>query len=410
MKVVEETLINSNNNTAIDSSVFTTFRNDGWTIAKTYYEIRKKKIISFDDYLWMSQFFGDYKLLEKDNVSWNNQMQDLLTFLGKNNIGYLDEEAFEKLISDKQFRGTFMNMFELAFAYVRQYQMNDIVREGLRTYRRPNYLPFKYYSDDFYLQWASGDPTSDTEAGEVAVIIGEKGGGKSDMAMLLSEIALRNNSILLTNINLNLPNVQTFSTFSEMLRNILINSSAEKRTFVVLDEAKVSGMRKKRAMAGETLNLEELLALTRKFGTSMIMIWHYDFEITTEVLQSASMIIHKYGSVIRPDLRDEAMFEFKGDTNQYYIKRIPRTTLPYNTKDPALFSMDIKLRDIIGMSTKLEKEGEQGRDFYVILIDYLNNLVNENATKLPEDTYHKQMVENESDIYGTSDKYATDDQ
>jgi len=362
---------------------------EGSKIAEMFWEIHHKTKLSFDDILWMSQFFGDYALIEGDKKSQVNQLFEILTKLqtyGK--VSHLNKDVIENLIdTNPTFVDEYMAAFELGFEWVRQHELHPYTREAMRAYHSPRSLSFSDYSDSFWLQWMGGkDVTDVSEGGGMGWMVGKRGSGKTDFTLLLGEIAIRNGMKFASNVGIESPNeeqrknIQYFGSFSELLRTVLENAMQGFRTYSVIDEMTVSGARKQRAQSRENLQLEEYQRLTRKFGAATIYIWHDDKDVTEDVKRMVSFVGTKYGSVLEPQLRSMGTFEFRERRGNpvFYVTDIPRSKLKFETNDIAPFTMDIPLRSILREAQELEKEKGRTKAFYQTLIDVIDERMNSN--------------------------------
>lgn len=348
----------------------------GTRIAQQYYFFLEKTHLDHTDLNWMSLFLGDYdrdRYSPQRGLSQGNSIIRILEITQKS--GGEPRRIDEYLNSNPSEVSMLRNLFRLDFTYVKDHLMDPYVRQTIQGFLKPQAESFDNYSDRFWMQWASGGTSELADAGEVGVLLGAKGSGKTSFALLMAEIFQRNGWSVISNIVTDSQNFQIFSTFSQMVRLILLNAMKNVRTFAMIDELKVGGMRRKRAMAGETMNMEDLSALTRKFGCSMLLIWHYDEDITTEVMKSASFIVTKHGNVRQPRLRGEMLVEFIGNkgSRPYLINRVPNTNLAYETSQISPFVTDIGIRDILKQVNEGEMEGEKGDSLIERIVKYIED-------------------------------------
>jgi hypothetical protein len=147
---------------------------------------------------------------------------------------------------------------------------------------------------------------------------------------------------------------------------------------IIFDEMTVAGVRKKKAMGGKSLSIDEFDRLTRKFYADSLYIWHYEREIPTDIRDSVNFLAHKFGGTTSSGVRRRktGMFTFIEGTNReiYYIKEIPNTTLHYITEDSAFFKMDIKMSSIVDRMQDIEQEYRNAADEFRMIRDVVREL------------------------------------
>ena len=398
--------------------------NDAYKIASRAWGILNRDTMTYEDVMWAITFiFGDYQPMKADPNSWRQYTLEYVELFKQNGIKFSRSELEKLIAEDENFVAKVKADFIQAFNYWLHNKVDDIMRGAITAYMRPQREKFSNFSEKFWMQWAGGD--GNAEAGETAIILGMKGSGKTDFALTLADIFLRNGWDLATNIKIAKPerpeitkdleriydgeverwleekpdefqewyelkkrydNVDRHyhyvTKFSDLLKRLAISAYSNKKTLVVLDELTVGGMRKQKTMSGKNLNMEELQRLTRKMNASMVFIWHYDKDITTDMQMTASAIIRKHGDVLHKDGRTDATVEYRfTKTPMYYeVTGIPPSPLVYETNDLAPFSTDISLSKVIDYITKAEQQSPD-RNLYKDMIDYIDEVVENEARK-----------------------------
>jgi len=164
-------------------------------------------------------------------------------------------------------------------------------------------------------------------------------------------------------------------SLSQLLKVLAMNADSGKKTFVIIDELAVAGVKRQRTMSGRNLNLEDFFRITRKLDASMVLIWHYPKDETLEVQLTQSFKVFKHGGVNSPNGRGNADITFKiGDSSEYYyVSDIPKTGLEYQTNDLAPFFMDIDLRELLDNIVVTEREHPESNIFRDI-IEFIDEL------------------------------------
>lgn len=352
---------------------YDSIRLDAHKIARKYWAIMHGSEVSYDEYMWIvSDIFGDYKVKSADPDSWHNFTTEHLDILRDNGV-QLTREGTGEILRDETYLSQLKEDFIVAWNYWLQNRVDPMMRGAIIAYTKEQSVRFDNYSDKFWSRWAGGE--GQASAGTTGIILGEKGSGKTDFALLLAEIFMRQGWNLITNIaiqsNIRYDYVRRFSS---MLRAMAMSADKKKKSIVIIDELSVAGMRKQRAQKGTTLNMEDLDRLTRKMDCSMILVWHYDKDITTELKSTASFLAHKEGNVKYEAGRKRATVEFKiTDLPEWhFISAIPSTTLQYHTNDVAPFSTDIKLSEVVDMVAELQEDPDS--NLFRAIVEYVDSL------------------------------------
>ena len=345
-------------------------RLEGTRIAEKSYNIIHSVKISIDDFWWMYSMFGDLRLYEAmGDKQGNREAQGVETLLDiKKDVGSLTPDSINKFLSNPVNIDKLKLRFFLAWhKRMDRNEFDPITKSAILAYSKRNFLPFYFFSDKFWLQWVF--------EGSTGVITGNKGSGKTDFGLLLCEIARRNGYGVVSNVRVEHEEYEKgyFTAFSEMLEKVINNALQSKKTLIFTDEMTVSGMRKKQAMRGTSLNLEQFEKLTRKFYATTMYIWHMDTEIPTEIFRSMNFEGHKNGSEGDKVGRTTGVFKFNygSSWNTYIIKGIPSAGLNYDTRDLAPFILDIKLEELIKVARTAEEEIKNNNDLLRAIRDYI---------------------------------------
>ena len=345
-------------------------RLEGTRIAEKYYNIMHSEKISIDDFLWMYSFFGDFRIYEAlGDKQGNREAQGIETLLDiKNSVGYFTPDSINEFLSNPVNISKLKERFLLAWhKRMDRNEFDPITKDAILAFSKRSFLPFNFFSDKFWLQWVF--------EGSSGVLTGNKGSGKTDFGLLLCEIARRNGYGVVSNVRVEHEEYEKgyFTAFSEMMEKVINNALQGKKTFIFADEMTVSGMRKKQAMRGTSLNLEQFEKLTRKFYATTLYIWHLDTEIPSEIFRSMNFEGHKNGSEGDKVGRTTGVFKFNygSSWNTYIIKGIPSAGLNYDTRDLAPFILDIKLEELIKVARTAEEEIRNNNDLLRAIRDYI---------------------------------------
>ena len=354
---------------------------NGKNIALKRYEFMNKEVLDYDDYIWALGFMGDFKLKEglPDDVeaNWTSFALNLAELFKSASISEITE-YFHRPENTNKFRADFIK----AFSKMETHYFTPEMREGFWAWKKPDFIPYEYYSDNFWMQTF--------EEGQAGVMLGEKGSGKTDFTLNLAQkyidgrfkiiegkkVELKRRVI--TNIAIPKENVETelqkeyvsrikyYNNFSSLMLAALDNIINGYNTFNIIDEMTVAGMRKKRTMAGKTLNLDSYLRLTRKIGVIDMFIWHLDTEIPNEVFNMVSFIGRKHGNTKNKAGRSLGTFTFKTGKRSkiFYVKSIPPTDIPFKTRDLAPFEVDIPIDEMVEMISDEDRQSMDDLDLF----------------------------------------------
>ena len=374
---------------------FEAVRREGYKIAGKWERIVKGQP-TYNEFIWaVSDIFGDYQLQKADENSWRNLNLEYVELFRRNGINITDSDTVNKLlVEDSEFKRKFRGDFLLAWNYWLLNRIDPVLRAVITAYTREHPLKFHFFAPPFWTRWAGGSGIS--EGGEIGVILGNKGSGKTDFALTLADVFMKDGWKFASNVSIKDLEYDYVTSFSQLLKTLAMNAYLKKKTFVVIDELAVAGMRRQRTMSGKSLNMEDLFRITRKLDTTMVLIWHYDKDITTELNETMSFIVRKQGGVNSPAGRRKAEIIFKiGDTSEFFvIDDIPKTDFDYQTNDLAPFSTDIKLSEIVDNIVRMEHEDPE-RNIYKDIIDYIEELQKERQQEENKQPDAKQDTEKE---------------
>jgi hypothetical protein len=344
-------------------------RLEGARIAEKFYNVMRSEKLTLDDFLWIYSFFGDYRMYEAlPDKQGNRIAQGLDTLLEIKNAESFTPQGIETYLSNVENISKLKERFLFAWhKKLSSTEFDPIIKGAILAFSKRNYIPHEYFSDKFWLQWVYG--------GSSGVLTGNKGSGKTDFGLSICEIARRNGYKIVSNVRADDVEYEKgiFTTFSEMIEKVINNTLQNKRTLIFADEMTVSGMRRKQAMKGTSLNLDQFEKLTRKFLAATLYIWHMDTEIPSEIFKSINFEGHKNGDEGHQSLKTTGIFKFNQgfSWNTYLIKGIPKSELNFDTKDLAPFILDIKLEDIIKAAREAEEEIKDNDELLKAIRDYV---------------------------------------
>ena len=349
--------------------------NNGHTIAQRRYELLYSDTWSIEDFIYATQWFGEFRSLELDPTSTVAQVTELIMDMSKNNI-ITKKDLYDRYLSKPDVVAKLKRQYMLAYSKVSQ-QFDPLTRGGVLSWKRPEGLHYEDLSPHFFLKWAT--------YGNVQVILGRKGSGKTDFAGNEIYLALSENRLFagekdfvpwqpLSNVKYFTNELQLYSTFGELAYHMLDNKVTGKHTLVVQDEMVAAGMRKKRAGTRKVMSSEEIDRLIRKFSVDEIKIYHYEQDITTEDTSGGNCIVHKMGGTDDKSGRKRASITYKTgyDQKTYFVQNIPPSPLEFDTDWAAAYTGDdITYKEISDQMTKFQENSSSAMDVFVQTRDWL---------------------------------------
>jgi len=342
----------------------------GNSMAQRFYEIMHKDVLSYDDLLFIIPYLGDFEVIKatKEQSRYNTLM-DLFGY-----IKYKNKNEIIKWLSKVDNSTALKNIFYLSFNQrINSEYTDNISRMAVYSFSKPVEFSFEDLSDRFWTKWMTG--------GMSGYLTGAKGSGKTNFALLLCEIAMKTGFEIVSNVFVDDTRFKNgyIDSFGKLLIRVIDNELSEKKSLILLDEMTVSGMRKKRTMAKETLNLDEFDRLTRKFDSNTLYIWHLDSEIPTEVQQNASFTAHKFGDTSNTSDRKRAMIVFRnnGIDLVFHVNNIPETKLRYDTKDIAPFVLDVPLSEVLKKTVEFQQRERNNKDLLRAIKSFIIEKMNE---------------------------------
>lgn len=364
---------------------------NGKNIALKRYEFMMKETLTYEDYVWAVGFMNDIKIKEglpDDNEkNWQSYAVDFAEKFKHASIAEINN-----FLSDPITAQEFKSDFTIAFSKMMK-NFTPQMREGFWAWKKPDFMDYEFLSPKFW--------TQNIEEGQSMVILGQKGSGKSDFAMLEAQHYIdgrfiikdderyEENRRIATNIAVvkdkaitdlqkeYVSRIDYYSKFSDLILIILNNVIHGIKTLNLADEMTVGGFRKKTAMGKTSLNMDMYERLTRKFGAANIYIWHLDTEIPSEIYQIVSMVARKYGNTKNVSGRKYGTFEFTQGSRKkvmYHVKGIPATVIPYKTRDIAPFTIDIPMQTMIEKLAIADRESMEDIDLFKQLITEVKKL------------------------------------
>jgi len=225
---------------------------------------------------------------------------------------------------------------------------------------------FRDYHPWFFLKWA-GQYTSKIDAksqtakasdygGQLCIIVGPKGSGKTNFATLaFIDFASREGIQSLGNILLapgeDVEGYTYVTRESDMYLKSIHNAMQGIPTLGIIDENKLSGLDSSNVNTREGKEDSATEMLTRKIKLSRVRIWQEEKDFASLPLASLRLIIKKYGGTSSLDQakRSRATFIWYSngeEESRYDIEGIPSTRIKYMSDDPAPYVIDISITTV----------------------------------------------------------------
>lgn len=348
---------------------------NGHTIAQRRYELLYSDTWSIEDFIYATQWFGEFRWLDADETSTIAQITELVKDMTKRQV-VTKKDLYDTYLQDPKTVAGLKRQFMLAYSKVSQ-QFDPLTRGGVLSWKRPEGLHYEDLSPHFFLRWAT--------FGNVEIILGRRGSGKTDFAGNENYLALQQNKLMegqkdwlpwqpLSNVRYFDKSFQLYSTFGELAWFMLDNKISGKHTLVTQDEMVAAGMRKKRSGTKKVMSSEEIDRLIRKLGVDEIKIYHYEQDITTEDTSGYNCVVHKMGGTDDKSGRKRASITYKTgyDQKTYFVDHIPASPLEFDTDWAAAYQGDdVTFREISDQMTKFQSNSDTAIDVYVQTRDWL---------------------------------------
>ena len=165
--------------------------------------------------------------------------------------------------------------------------------------------------------------------GEVVIVTGKMGSGKTDFALFLVQFTKKT---VITNIAITeeYENIITCNTMSGLIAALV----RSERSTVVLDEASLF-MNSKRIMSDDNMALVKLVVMIRKFRAAIVFITQRDMEIAKTIRELSTLQIAKTSKRV-------ARFYYDGSSPITFYN-IPGTRIKFDTYNMAGFIVDIDI-------------------------------------------------------------------
>jgi energy-coupling factor transporter ATP-binding protein EcfA2 len=359
-------------------------RRDGHVIARKRQELLNAETWSLEQLWYASQFFGDYKAHEagpeNDRIA---QMTDLVDLMERERLEE-NKDILDRFLSKPSVLATLKRNFLFGFSK-RLWEMDPITRDAVLSWDKPDVMPYEYYSNAFFSQWAG--------EGSTCLVIGKKGSGKTDISVrLLFQMveyrqALRTQNkdkdkdipLFVPSMNVRLADPQYakyyYASYGEMYLQSLNNAIEGNRTIRIFDEPVAAGLRKKNAITKNQKSYEEMDTLSRKLQVDVIKIYQYDEDIPPIDYKTAALIIRRPGSSDPNQryLRKQATFVFKNGYSQkeYHMINVLPSPVKFDTGWPAAFKHDIQHKDIMDKMSDIEPNVGTTKELFIELRDWL---------------------------------------
>lgn len=353
--------------------------NNGHSIAERRFELLYNDTWSIEDFIYATQWFGEYKQLELDESSTIAQVTELIKDMQKRNV-ISKKDLYETYLQDPKVVADLKRHFMLAYSKLSQ-QFDPLTRGGILAWKRPRGLNYYDLSPHFFLKWAT--------FGNLQIILGRKGSGKTDFAGNEISLALQENKVMegtsgwvpwqpLSNVRYFSDQLQLYSSFGELTWFMLDNKINGKHTLVVQDEMVAGGMRKKRAGTRKVMSSEEVDRLVRKFSVDEIKIYHYEQDITTEDTSAYNCVVNKMGGTDDHAGRKRASITYREgyDQNTRFVEGIPSSPLKFDTDWAAAYQGDdISYKEISDQMTKFQSSSDTAMDVFIQVRDWLGGKI-----------------------------------
>ena len=377
----------------------------GKTLSQNFVDIMSRPILDYDDLLYVIKWFWDFELIPgiKEPGNAVNYM------IGLSHPGVDDPllqnytpDEISSWLSNPENSSLVKSQFAMAYNKVMQKPLNDMQYSALsHNQKQYDWLNYEDLSDLFWVKHMV-NPSGEAGVGAITALYGVQGSGKTDMSLSMWEhlknIKDKTEKRLVTNIKIFDPGYEKtyVTTIGEMLRELFRNNIDGASTFLALDELTINGIRKKRTMAKETTNFDELDRGLRKFGADISYIWHFDTEIPSETYTRTSLLIHKLGSKSKPKLRSRAIITKKDDEYKkvYRIRGIKPTGLKFDSGMLAYLIMDVKFSELVDRSARLSKENLSNKERYTELLGIVENMLHQTQDDevMPDDEQKNGMT------------------
>lgn len=246
-------------------------------------------------------------------------------------------------------------------------------RVAMRDYLvKSKAFAFQMLNPHYFLMWAG--------AGRLMLLVGEKDSGKSDWACTVADIAMQDEWVIFSNIELMFDDPKLTAsyhycrTFSEMLMLVCEAKLAGKKAMLIIDETGLE-FASYDASTRSFKEIDRFHKITRKMGVAEIWITQYVTQCPWIILRTYSCFVEKLDKdLLRYEIR---VGPYAGD--DYLISRIPRTRLPFDTSHISSMRIDISMNDILEL---LESLPERANQFSAIM-EFVRVMKSKMAEEIP---------------------------
>jgi hypothetical protein len=180
----------------------------------------------------------------------------------------------------------------------------------------------------------------------LAIVSGYMGTGKTDFSLKIAEWMWKHGEIryIISNIGTTSTNSKyspfyfEISTLSELI--LLMYKYKDSKKIFIFDEASIH-ISHRRAMSSNNISIINLAKLIRKLNTHFVLISQRAGGIDKDLKELATLWMHKESKqkVFVKEL-------FGEEVKTYYIDKVEKTEISFDTNDPADFIFDIHAEDI----------------------------------------------------------------
>lgn len=331
-------------------------------LAKQRFLLMNKERWNFNDFVIASNFYTGFETFSEDDDGTSKQsdirweINDPNGSDGKGGIIHtMSPPQITEFLAVPSNTRHFKALYDYSLG--KRLESFDPITRAVILSWRPSMFPswkFHDFSDQYWTKWMTG--------GQVGVICGNKGSGKTDFAVNLGSKAAQNDSKkrFISNIKILDEYYQDsyFGSLSQMFNKILDNIIAGYTSFVVVDETITAGIRRKTAMGKATLTMDVFDRATRKLGVDMLYIFHFESEIPKETAMQTTFMVHKLGNTEDTRSRKKAFITWKGQNdNVVKIDGIPPSPVEFASRAFAPFSLDLDLQAVFDAISRIEEQG-----------------------------------------------------
>lgn len=223
---------------------------------------------------------------------------------------------------------------------------------------------YRRFSDYMFLEWTGQyevpkglkkRPKRLDYGGNVMLLMGTQGSGKTDFACLLAEKAMKADIEVISNIELTAAVRNDYDKYhfvtrvSQLYFEAIKNVKLGLPSLAIIDEVALNAQGKQDTSTLEVKDTDKMLRISRKLMMSMAFIIHEARQVATLMEGSTKVMVEKYGSTENPSRRTEAkIIEYDKGTpvRAELIRNIPKTNLEFKTGALASYKGDLSITTV----------------------------------------------------------------